>query len=191
METLIRHLFLIPLFVGALTSCAGNFPTSSGEVLPGPVLAGLGDKKAPLQVKVQTASGTDLSLGAYSDLPLVLVFAQDTCVVCHGETDAILSALKTPTRGPTAIHLVTVLVGADQGIASDWKNGVDNPWTAGASIPWEVAYQADDSLFRSLCPTQKVPCSVIQLPDQGVVFQKTGAAEPEVLKAVTGAWDLP
>ncbi len=196
METLNRgpfaHFAALSLVFIALTSCAKRFATTGGEPIPVPPPANFGANKEPIQAKIPAAFGGEIDLADSVEKPLVLIFAQDTCVVCHGETEAIFTQLKNPTIPPSLVRIITVLVGADKAIAADWKNGVDWPWTTGTAVPWEVAYQDDDSLFKSVCPGHpaQVPCLVIQMPGQGLVFQKVGETSIDAIKAVTGPWEV-
>ena len=135
---------------------------------PAPVTAGFVEGSLPL------AGGGRVELETLRDRPLVLVFASDTCDVCLEET----RAFRRDLAGNDALRIVTALVGAVPEDALEWKRTHD--------VPWNVGYDTTLDLFRAYCPGDTVPCTLVQLPQKGLVYRHVGLTTVEEIRKQTG-----
>ena len=130
-----------------------------------------------------TTEGKRVDLAAIES-PIVLIFAQDTCIVCNHEADAIRKSLSDVKSPPKAVRIFTVLVGAEMQDAADWK--------ADHAVPWEVGVDSSAALFKKTCDSPTVPCIVVQVPDRGIILRKIGSVSPRELQRLTGSiWGAP
>lgn len=129
---------------------------------------------------VELTDQSTIDLASITDKPLILVFAQDTCLVCLEEAEGFKKAFQDPTQEPSNVKLISVIAGADLQLAQEWKQD--------HQIPWAVGFDYDLKIFSKYCPEKQTPCTLVQLPGSGVVFQKTGLAHAEELQAITGEW---
>ena len=121
-----------------------------------------------------------IDLGKTDGLPLVLIFSNDSCSTCAAEAEDIKKALYPATQ-PTKIHLYTELNGAIKDDAVYWKK-IHN-------IPWDVGYDENSNLFMKYCTDHTlIPCTVIQMPSQGIVLVHQGQMDTGAIQKITGAW---
>lgn len=174
------NLISLFIFLGLIAACGKNLPTNlENGTLPGGN-APYGETPQFLNGTMINSAGQPVVLNERLQKPLVLIFSQDSCLVCRAETK-MLSEKFTGFGGPPRnIDLHTVLVGAILEDTQDFKQGL--------GIQWDVSFQTGDSFFRSLCPALKVPCVIVELPARGISFQKTGEFQVEELEKYTGAW---
>jgi hypothetical protein len=132
-----------------------------------------------LSGKLTTAEDNTLLLEDLRSKPNVLIFSQDTCVVCRGEASHIADWIRAQ-GSPTKIELVTVLIATILEDVQDFKSSL--------GITWNVAFEKNDLTFRSFCPQRKVPCVVIQQPGSGVVLAHEGPMNMEEIMSYTGDW---
>lgn len=111
----------------------------------------------------------------------LLIFGQDTCIVCGEETEHFLGSLNNPLLAPTRINMVTLLVGAIVEDADYWKFIFD--------VPWKVGIDTTGEIFRQYCPLNTVPCIVVHDPLKGIVLRHHGAIDLDYLKSLTGPWE--
>ena len=130
--------------------------------------------------RLVTTDAKPIDLAAANDLPVVLIFSQDTCIICGQEAAALRDSLKKQFS-PTKIHLLTVLVGANPDDASDWKQS--------HRVFWDVAVDGRGELFKRYCSQLTVPCSIVQVPGKGIVFRHNGAVEFKDFLTLTGPWE--
>lgn len=181
---------LLFLFIG----CAKKQPTildpgySPTTIKPSPVDSGK-DKpidstnpQAPLYFKgeFQSSQGHWIDLQSEVTKPVIIIFSQESCLVCRKEAQVINTYFEKMGHLPTNIQIYTLLVGAYLEDTHNFKEEL--------GISWTVGYQESDELFRSYCPAGKVPCVIVQTPEAGFVFQKTGEFSIEEIEQITGTW---
>lgn len=171
---------LIKLFLLlALAACAKNLPS---ELEKGIQVGGnkpVGEKTFIQGEFISTDENT-ITLTDQLTKPLVIIFSQDTCVICRAETKMLVETFKAKQNIPQNVDIYTVLVGTVLDDVIDFKDEL--------SIPWLVGFQNSDTFFKDYCPGLKVPCVVVQTPTNGFVFQKTGEFKIQELEKFTGAW---
>ena len=123
-----------------------------------------------------------IDLSKDDGLPLVLIFSNDSCSTCAAEAEDIKKTLRIPTQGPTKIHLYTLLNGAIKADAVYWKNI--------HQIPWDVGYDENSTLFMKYCPDHtQIPCTLVQVPGQGVLLVHQGQTKIATIVSLTGPWE--
>ncbi len=122
-----------------------------------------------------------ISLEALGAKPLALIFASDTCDVCLEEATNIRDAFDDPAVEPAGVRFVTAMVGIAEEDARAWKH--DN------RIPWSVGWDEKLELFKTWCGGTTVPCTLIQIPEKGVIFRHTGEVSADQIKTWTGPWE--
>ena len=84
------------------------------------------------------------------------------------------------TKVPTLLH------------AKRWKEfGTFAPhqtWDSGKGVPWTVAIDETNQMFKDLCGGTTTPCSLVQTPNEGVIYKHIGLAGVKELEALTGPW---
>ncbi|MCB0405421.1 MAG: hypothetical protein KDD51_11600 [Bdellovibrionales bacterium] len=131
-----------------------------------------------------TVGSQPLDLRELRDKPVVLVFAEETCLTCLKEAKGFLSHLNAQLNGeaPRSVHLVHVLVGIDDPwFAEEWKRST--------GIVWPVAYESGVELKNQLCGKGPLPCTLVQLPGKGLGDPHIGFVTPEELMKTTGKWE--
>ncbi len=187
---------LISLILGLLllTACAkhlpanlekgvppgGTIPRGNGPGPDGPNNDPEGNSRQFIHGSFITSEGQTVVVDELLQKPLVLIFAQDTCLACREESEMLVRNLASSGGAPTNVDLYTVLVGNILEDAQDFKQSL--------GILWSVGFQTGDSFFKSYCPSLTVPCVVVQTPAQGLIFQKSGKFEIEELEKYTGSW---
>ena len=169
---------------GLLISAAFVLLSGCGSHLPFVIHAGNPNqvKTSPgLTGQFQTTDQQNQDLSKSGDLPVVLIFSQDTCAACGVEAEALRGALKNPTTAPSLVHVFTILVGAVMADAIDWKDLHRVPWAVGTDLKSE--------LFKQYCAEQTVPCIVVYVPEKGIVLRKNGSANLVELSGLTGPWE--
>ena len=81
---------------------------------------------------------------------------------------------------PTKINLYSIVAFSEQLDAQDWVEAL--------KPVWKVGYDVDGSVFKKYCQ-HTTPCTVVNLPDQGIVLRHTGLTTIEELKQYTGEWN--
>ena len=173
--------FIALLFLSMLVcSCGKNLPANlKGGTLPGEN-APYGSGSQFLKGSLVFTDGQTVVVNELLQKPLVLIFSQDSCIICRAETKMLVEKFVNLGGPPKNIDLYTVLIATVLEDAQDFKQSF--------GIPWGVGFQTNDVLFRSSCPNFKVPCVVVELPTQGFVFQKTGEFQIEEIEKYTGPW---
>ncbi|MBF0360940.1 MAG: hypothetical protein HQK49_08005 [Oligoflexia bacterium] len=129
------------------------------------------------------STGAEVTITNKDDgLPVVMIFAQETCSSCSHEVSEILASLKHPDSNPSKIHLFTILVGA---VAEDAQN-----WKQSKEVPWRVGIDEDASIMRNYCPLDTVPCIVVHTSTKGIVLRHHGIYSIFDLKKLTGEWEV-
>lgn len=169
--------FLVTSLLIGLPGCAKGFNYEISPPNQGVAVA----KKEFFSGTVTSTDRSVVDLASYKGLPLIVIFAQDTCTVCHEEVQEFIRSLADHTREPSKVKLLNILVGAAIEDAADWKDT--------NTVPWTVAVDTGDSLFTRYCGGGKVPCTVVQLPKDGIVHKKVGANTSSEIKAITGDWE--
>ncbi len=160
-----------------LLGCAKNLPTEIAAGLPvgGNKPAG---EKTYLQGSFETTEAANITLNEQIQKPMVLIFSQDTCLICRAETKMLVEKFQAGL--PQNVDIYTILVGTILEDALDFKEEL--------KIPWPVGFQSGDVFFKAYCPGLKVPCVIVQTPAEGYVFQKTGEFSVTELEKHTGTW---
>lgn len=173
---------LISLVLGLLmlTACAKNLPASLEKGVSPGSNDPEGNSPQFIHGSFVTSEGLTIVLNELLQKPLVLIFAQDTCLACREESEMLVKTLASLGGVPVNIDLYSILVGNILEDAQDFKQSL--------GIPWSVGFQTGDSFFKSYCPSLTVPCVVVQTPTQGLIFQKSGKFEIEELEKYTGSW---
>ncbi len=146
----------------------------------GPVRPALTDSPTPIFVSgvLPLTDGSNLDLNTLSRSPLVLIFASDTCDVCAAEVKAIRESLTKPNEAPNRVAVVNAVVSVRQDDAAQWK--LDH------RIPWSVGFDEKLALFKQWCGPGSVPCTVVQVPERGIVLTHRGEITPAELEKLTG-----
>ena len=113
-------------------------------------------------------------------LPVVLIFASDTCITCAEETDVLVALFKEKGSHPTNVRMYTVMVGAILEDAEFWKEMFE--------VTWDVGLDPGDKLFRQYCPEGKTPCTLAYTPTTKSLVKFVGESSPELLQKETGTW---
>lgn len=133
-----------------------------------------------LEGKIDLIDSTQIELKDFSAGPLLLVFASETCSICREET----IAFKAEFEKFENLKVITLIVGSIKEDAEDWSSA-DN-WEDESAVPWSVGFEFEPHLFSKYCPNSSAPCSLLQLPKQGVVLKRIGKLEPaEVLEVLS------
>lgn len=180
MENLERYYLIILL--GLLSSCGVHqkFILSEGAGLKDtPSVAPTGDKEF-LAGKLRVGDQT-VDLGGLTSKPLVLLFASDTCEICLAESLAIRRSLPDPTKAPTRVGLFTAIVAVGSSDAFAWKK--EN------KIPWPVGHDEKLELFKKWCGGGSVPCTIVQMPDRGIVLRHKGELSTAEIQKLIGPWE--
>lgn len=176
----------------ALTKCAPNQPTILNEGLkgaaptPAPPTGGgnngpSDNPKTYLAFIGLNLDGSNFELNSTPTRARVLIFSQDTCTVCAEEAKAISKELHKIGGSSKSVEFATVLVGL-----GDILDGKD--WVEKNGVIWPVVYQPGDSTFIQYCPEKKTPCTLIDKPQEGIVFYRNGKVTVEDIKTITGDW---
>lgn len=120
-----------------------------------------------LEGRAPSLEGGQMDLAAFSDEPLLLMFAGDTCSVCSTETAHLIASQSELSA--YNLRIVTILAGSDRLSASEWAED--------HQVPWEVGFDEDLELFEKYCPAGSTPCGFVQRPDEGIVLQRSGPIE--------------
>ena len=170
------NLILISIAFISLSACGSHLPFvihsgDTNQVNPSAGLSG----------QFQTTDQQNQDLSRSGDLPVVLIFSQDTCAACGQEAESLRSALKNPAAPPDRVRVFTILVGAVMEDAIDWKNL--------HRVPWPVGTDLRSELFKQYCTEQTVPCIVVYVPRKGIVLRRNGPANLVELSQLTGPWE--
>jgi hypothetical protein len=176
-----KYFYCSLFYLITIYGCANSFPYQISSPAPIHSTSPASMSKEYVSGEVVGTDRQSLILNTFNHLPMVIVFAQDTCTTCRAETLEFRDSLAARTREPSQIKLVTILVGATADDAVDWKET--------NQVPWTVAIDGGDLLFRRYCGGGKVPCTLVQLPDKGIVLQKVGASSVAEIKEITGDWE--
>lgn len=160
-----------------LPGCAARLPFMSED----PKRTPISEAEGRLAGSFETAEGQRVSLEDDAGQSTVVVFSQDTCVVCAAEAQSLRASLRDPAQGPNRIRLYTILVGATAEDAADWKSF--------HRVPWTVGTDPDAALFNRYCETKTVPCTIVQTPAAGIVLKRNGVIHREELERLSGAWE--
>lgn len=175
MNRILRRMFFLSL-VALLTNC-GRYVESD---LPAQQSF---DKQSvvnsSLQGTLNISDGMAIDL-AGSNLPILLVFASDSCEVCSHETDQLVQYFDSKGGIPTNALIITHLVGANLNDVQDWDDL--------HRVPWPISFGAGDALFKKLCPEKKTPCLIISKPFQTTLQKYLGEVEISKLNQETGPW---
>ncbi len=124
------------------------------------------------------------TIPAISNKPRIFIFALEFCATCQAE-HIILRDIMANHSGlrPNNVEILTIMVQAN-------TNDDSIGFVSKTGIQWDPYYQVGDQLKNDLCGEKTVifPCVVVELPGQGVVFQKIGGASIEELQSKTGVW---
>lgn len=140
-----------------------------------PIKKGTTTIPSALTGEVVTTGGGTVDLSEETLNPRLLIFAQETCEVCREETIAFKASYAEVQA--KNLEIITVLVGSLKEDALAWKSA-DN-WEDSSEVPWIVGYELQPLLFSELCPNSGTPCSLLQLPNKGVVLKRSGILHPE------------
>ncbi len=174
------NLIFLALASLLMISCGKNMPAVLDQgTLPGNNKP-FGEIKTYLEGNLEIVDQPNLNLDANFNKPIVMIFSQDTCVVCRGEAKMLSTKFNELHGIPKNIELVTILIGSTIEDAQDFKSEL--------GIQWKIGSQDGDALFRKFCPELKVPCVMAQTPSDGIVFRKLGEVGIEELEKYTGAW---
>ena len=173
---------LISFFLALIliTACGKNLPSEINKgISPG---GNIPTNETPqfLEGSFVTSDSQTVAINEHLQKPLVLIFSQDSCLVCRAESQMLVEKFAGFGGAPWNVDLYTVLVGAILEDTQDFKQSL--------GIQWGVGFQKNDLFFKSYCPTLKVPCVIVQVPTAGLVFQKTGEFQIDELEKYTGAW---
>ena len=139
-------------------------------------------KADPLTGSFTGLDGNTIELGAVSDKPAVIYFAQDTCSLCAQEATELAHFLDG--RQPINVHLVTIVIGSNAIDTDTWRQHFE-PQPA-----WTVGFTEDGSLVRSYFGGIEVPAVVVYDPRKGVVAKQIGGMSITDLEALTGKWEI-
>jgi peroxiredoxin len=114
----------------------------------------------------QTSDGKWVELNNKILKPTVIIFSQESCMVCRKEAKALVEHFKKMGKQPSNIDLYTLLTSAYLEDTENFKKDLE--------ISWTVGLQESDDLFKAYCPANKVPCVIVQTPARGYVFQNDG-----------------
>lgn len=165
-----------------LLGCGVHRPVllSEGPVAQLPKFGGQGTTY--LTGSLPTTEGKTLSLDSLKERSIVLIFASDTCDICLSEAEEFRDSLKDPTVAPTHVELLSVLVGTRPKDVQFWKE--DN------RIPWRVGWDETLELYQKYCGNSAaVPCTIVQTPEKGIVYQHIGKTALKDILKLTGAWE--
>jgi hypothetical protein len=125
----------------------------------------------------------DFYLPEVTTKPRILIFAGTFCSICQGEHRE-LQALFDSKNGslPSNVEILTIMVDAvDNSDSLDFKDFT--------GIQWNPYYQVNQNLRNQLCGAgSATPCTVIEMPQQGIVFQHIGGTSVQELQQITGEW---
>ena len=134
-----------------------------------------------LSVTAIDSDGNSFKVAADPSKVTLLIFGQDTCIVCGEETEHFVASLADPMVAPSKINMVTLLVGAIVEDADYWKFIFD--------VPWKVGVDTNGQIFKKYCPLNTVPCIIVHDPAKGIVLRHHGAIDINYLKSLTGPWE--
>jgi hypothetical protein len=181
LQEILKNGLVVSLLFMATNGCAKRFPYQVSAPAQKKSTAPSAATKKFVSGTVIGTDGKPVNLSDYTSQPIVVIFAQDTCTTCLAETEEFRDSLSERTHEPAKVKVVSILVGAALDDAIDWKNL--------HSVPWTVTVDTGDPLFRSYCADGKVPCTVVQLPEQGIVFKRVGASSLAEITKLTGNWE--
>ena len=163
-----------------LTHCGAGYDVFLSKAREG-VVVGPGAEKLFFKETFKTTTGTDINLNEIKDKPIVLVFATETCSTCIEEAELFRDGLKDPKLSPDKVHLVTVITGSFEEDAIEWQRRL--------KVPWTVAYIFDTDAFKFYCGGKTTPCTLVQTPDEGIIYKHIGLSTRDKLEPITGPWE--
>ncbi|MEZ4750900.1 MAG: hypothetical protein R3B54_09850 [Bdellovibrionota bacterium] len=131
-----------------------------------------------------TTDEKSIDLASFAEKPLIIIFAEETCLTCLKEAKGFIAYLNAELDGtaPNSVQLLHVLVGIeDPWFAQEWKRNT--------GIVWPVAYEPAVVLKNKLCGKGPLPCTLIQLPKRGLGEPHIGLVTAEKLIQKTGKWE--
>ncbi|MCB0418080.1 MAG: redoxin domain-containing protein [Bdellovibrionales bacterium] len=167
-------------FVLLLSACGERFPI---ERRSGRAAVNVEEGNFLSQVLPTTESGP-LDLATFRNKPVVLVFAEETCLTCLKEAKGFAAYLDRQLKGmpPRSVQLVHVLVGIDDPeFAKEWKRNT--------GVVWPVAYEPGVELKNQLCGRGPLPCTLVQSPTKGLGEPHIGFITADELIQTTGTWE--
>lgn len=130
----------------------------------------------------QALSGEVVGLSAVTKNARVMTFSTSSCLTCREEAEEISGFIQEHGARPTKVELVTIMVGD---VIEDLIG--EDAFFQWGELPWTIGMDIDAQLFGQYCDGE-TPCTIIETPEQGIVFQHTGMVGVKKLQEVTGAW---
>ena len=150
---------------------------------------------------VGSTAGTTVQLENESDRVLVIDFSQPICAGCTEEAKDILQVLKSqgfPTsQAPDQVEVISIMLNSpDQDSPQATVRSSAQFFKDLTAVPWAVAYGDNRALYDQYCadPGHQIPCTLVQLPDKGIVSRTIGSGDGNYLavyskiSALTGPW---
>lgn len=173
MGNLSRKILFLNIYLFILTSCGQGLK----QFIQDPKLIA---STVELEGKIKGLDG-EIDLTSLKNKPLILVFAEDTCLACYEEVMEFKDHLKDPKNPPKNVEILTILNGAIEEDALYFSETHE--------IPWKVAYDETAGLFKKYCLENTVPCTLVYMPGEGVIFNKHGKVPVATLEDLTGVWE--